>query len=97
MLLRLIIGLGVSAAGMILHARLARNRRLLTALFVGALLTGSALSAEQSAPLRESARLIRSEGESGSALKKALAALASVVSAIALGGGKAGEETPLSP
>ena len=93
--MRHFIGLRVNAAGMIFRARIS-GLRILAALLIGALLAGSALSVAQSSPLRESARLIRSEGGGSSSLKKALAALASLVSGIALSA-KAGEETPVSP
>ena len=93
--MRHFIGLRVNAAGMILRARLS-GLRILAALLIGALLVGSALSVAQTPPLRESARLVKSEGDGSSSLKKALAALASLVSGIALSG-KSNEETPVSP
>ena len=93
--MRHFIGLRVNAAGMISCARMS-GLRILATLLIGALLAGSALSVAQTPPLRESAHLIRSEGDGGSALKKALAALASLVSGMALSA-KASEETPVSP
>ena len=89
------IGVQFNAAGMISRARMS-GLRILAALLIGALLVGSALSVAQTPPLRESARLVKSEGDGSSSLKKALAALASLVSGIALSA-EAGEETPVSP
>lgn len=76
-------------------ARIFPGKRTAAALFAAILLTGPGLTLAQ-APLREAARMARAEGEEGSNLKAALAALASAVSGLAVGV-QSGDETPQSP